>query len=101
MIQAPYTKKERSWYHMISSIHISMIGIILLIISAIYRMVEELMESKTKILRNLFVGGVMFSLLNFLGFSIHLNIINSIIIILLGLPGIVLIVVLKILWMMI
>ncbi len=78
-----------------------MIGIILLMTSAIYRMVEELVQNKVKILRNLFAGGLMFSLLNFLGFSIHLNIINSIIIILLGMPGIVLIVVLKLLWLII
>lgn len=65
---------------------------------ALIRMIKDSLRNLPSIVLNIMFGGFLFAILNILGFSITLNFITGTIIALLGVPGIALIVVLKLIF---
>ena len=65
---------------------------------ALFRIFNDSRKNICSIIMNLMLGGFLFAMINILGFSINLNLITGSIITFLGVPGIVLIVILKLMF---
>ena len=68
---------------------------------AIIRTLVDIKKNKITLLLNLIFGGSLFVLLNLMGFQTNLNILTGSLITLYGVPGVALIVVLKLIFKMI
>lgn len=65
---------------------------------ALLRIFRDSVKSMSSIVLNLLFGGALYAMVNILGFSITLNLISGCIIAFLGVPGVVLLVILKIIF---
>lgn len=65
---------------------------------ALFRVLNDSKKNICSIIINLLLGGALFAIINIMGFSINLNLITGSIITFLGVPGVVLIVLLKLLF---
>lgn len=62
---------------------------------ALLRILKDSLKNLASVVLNIMFGGTLFALLNIMGFPITLNLITGSIITLLGVPGVALIVILK------
>ena len=83
---------------MITSTMAEFVSIFVIIATSIYRMLNDIKNDWKQLFWNIFWGSILFSALNLLGLSINLNIVSASLIVLLGVPGIVLTVLLKLLF---
>lgn len=72
--------------------------VFLLAIIALFRIINDSRKNICSIIINTILGGTIFVVLNMMGFSIKFNIITGGIIVFLGIPGTILIVILKLLF---
>lgn len=63
---------------------------------ALLRILRDSMGNICSVILNIMFGGALFAMLNIMGFSITLNLFSGCIIVFLGVPGVVLLVILKI-----
>lgn len=65
---------------------------------ALLRILNESRKNICSIIMNVMLGGALFAIINIMGFSINLNLITGSIITFLGVPGIILIIILKLMF---
>lgn len=65
---------------------------------ALLRIINDSRKNICSIIMNIMLGGALFAIINLMGFSIKLNLITGSIITFLGVPGIILIVLLKLMF---
>ena len=79
--------------------HTTALGIIMLVGAfAMLRGLLDVHKNKTAVLWNLLLGGMAFVLVNLLGFHMNLNLMTGGLVTLYGIPGVALIVVLKLIF---
>ena len=76
----------------------SLLVIISITITAIIRIIRDSFKNLSSLIANIILGGIVYVVLNIMGFSIMFNLMTCSIIVLLGLPGIALIIFLKIIF---
>lgn len=67
---------------------------------AIFRILNESRKHLCSIIVNIMLGGFFFALINIIGYTINLNLITGSIIAFLGVPGVVFIIILKVMFKM-
>ena len=65
---------------------------------ALFKIFNDSRKNICSIIVNMMVGGALFALINIMGFHINLNFITGTLITFLGIPGIVLIIILKLMF---